>query len=186
MLIYWKKIQKTWSGVWRHFEPGKSPSSTFKKNHVSSSSDHLSISYNTKPDHSYFNVHTILKLGRTFNIENLQIIGLISKFVFFVITQCHLYNPDESLFCLCDPGPSWEGNLAWRYRLGRERGVEWIISQYIQKNTRQYILKYCPYISQNIQYIQKNTRQYILKYCPNIYSKVVSIEILPMYFPKYI
>ena len=152
MLIYWKKIQKTWAGVWRHFEPGKSPTSpTFKKNHVSSSSDPLSISYNTKPDHSYFNVHTILKLGRTFNIENLQIIGLISKFVFFVITQCHLYNPDESLFCLCDPGPSWEGNLAWRYRLGRERGVEWIISQYIQKNTRQYILKYCPYISQNIQ-----------------------------------
>ena len=138
---------------------------TFKKNHVSSSSDPLSISYNTKPDHhSYFNVHTILKLGRTFNIENLKIIGIISKFVFFVITQCHLYNPDESLFCLCDPRPSWEGNLAWRYRLGRERGVEWIISQYIQKNTRQYILKYCP----------------------NIYSKVVSIEILPMYFPKYI
>ena len=139
-------------------------SPTFKKNHVSSSSDPLSISYNTKPDHSYFNVHTILKLGRTFNIENLKIIGIISKFVFFVITQCHLYNPDESLFCLCDPGPSWEGNLAWRYRLGRERGVEWIISQYIQKNTRQYILKYCP----------------------NRYSKVVSIKILLIYFPKYI
>ena len=81
-----------------------------------------------------------------------------------------MYNPDELLFCLCDPGPSCEGNLAWRYRLGSwERGSRMDhFPIYTQKNTGQKILKFYQHILYNIknisQYFPKyNTCQYILK-----------------------